>query len=56
MTSHANKLYYNIEMKSTQSIVYHQFRKKLHIIKILVLYIIIAKVFLIHTERCDEMQ
>jgi len=31
------------------SIVYHQFRKELHIIKTLVLYIIIAKDCLIHT-------
>ena len=37
-----------------RSIVYHQFRKELHIIKTLVLYII--KPTEIHTWRCDEIQ
>ena len=38
-----------------RSIVYHQFRKELHIIKTLVLYIIKPTVFYTHL-RCDEIQ
>ena len=38
-----------------RSIVYHQFREELHIIKTLVLYIIIEKGFYAHL-RCDEMR
>jgi len=38
------------EINQRLAVAYHQFRKKLHIIKTLVLYIIIAKVFLIHAK------